>query len=212
MLNLFQTIRAEFGLTLTHLNLGGGLGISYQGEDDPPSVDALAEPLIAKLISYAKEIDYPLPTLILEPGRSLVATSGVTLYQVGSIKSITEINKTYVAIDGGMGDNIRPALYGAVYSAMVANKPNEPCTRKVTIAGKYCESGDILIREFMAPESIAPGDLFLVFGTGAYNYAMASNYNRMPKPAMILVDQGKAEVLIKAETFDDLIAQDLQPA
>lgn len=211
MLSLFSTIREQYGLTLTHLNLGGGLGVTYQPGDDPPPVADYAQVLIDTLVAYAAKINFPLPTLLLEPGRSLVATAGVTLYTVGSIKTIPEIDKTYVAVDGGMGDNIRPALYGAIYSAVIANKYAEPHTKPVTIAGKYCESGDILIKDFLAPESIAPGDLLMVFGTGAYNYSMASNYNRVPRPAMILVNEGQAQVLVQRETFDDILARDLIP-
>ncbi len=211
MLNLFYNIREHYGLTLTHMNIGGGLGIAYQSQDDPPNVSDYANQVIDKLIDYAEKIDFPLPMLILEPGRSLVATAGTTLYRVGSTKVIPEINKTYVAVDGGMGDNIRPALYGAVYTALIANKYNEPHTRHVTLAGKYCESGDILIRDLLVPESIAPGDLVLVFGTGAYNYTMSSNYNRVPRPAMVLVNDGQSQVLIQRETYDDIIARDLIP-
>lgn len=211
MLNLCYNIRQEYGITLTHLNLGGGLGVTYQDQDDPPEVSAYADTLIDKLVTYAEQIGFPLPTLILEPGRSLVATAGVTLYTVGSIKTIPNIDKTYVAVDGGMGDNVRPALYGAVYSATVANKHEEPHTKPVTIAGKYCESGDILIKGFFAPESIEPGDLLLVFGTGAYNYSMSSNYNRVPRPAMVLVNNGSSHVLVQRETYDDVIAHDLIP-
>ncbi len=211
MLNLCYNIREHYGMTLTHLNLGGGLGIAYQPSDDPLEVSVLAETMVSKLVDYANQISFPLPTLILEPGRSLIATSGVTLYTVGSIKTISELPKTYVAVDGGMGDNIRPALYGAVYSALIANKPNEPHNTSVTIAGKYCESGDILIRDFMAPESITSGDTLMVFGTGAYNYSMSSNYNRVPRPATVLVGHGKAQALVQRETYDDLIAHDLIP-
>jgi diaminopimelate decarboxylase len=211
MMNLFYNIREHYGVIMTHLNLGGGLGVVYQEGDDPPQVADYAKVVIDKLVAYAEQIDFPLPTLILEPGRSLVATAGLTLYTVGSIKTIPELNKTYVAVDGGMGDNIRPALYGAVYTAMVINKPNEPHTKKVTIAGKYCESGDILIKEFMAPESIAPGDKLLVFGTGAYNYSMSSNYNRVPRPAVVMVNKGQAQTLVQPETYDDIISHDLIP-
>jgi diaminopimelate decarboxylase len=211
MLDRFQAVREHYGIIMTHLNLGGGLGISYTEADDPPQVADYADVIVKRMVTYATQINFPLPTLILEPGRSLVATAGTTLYTIGSMKTIPQIKKTYVAVDGGMGDNIRPSLYGAVYSAVVANRYHEPHTRTVTVAGKYCESGDILIKNFRAPESISPGDLLLVFGTGAYNYSMSSNYNRVPRPAMVLVNDCKAEVLVNRETYDDIIAHDLIP-
>lgn len=213
MMTLFNDIRTQYGVTLTHLNLGGGLGITYQDNvDDPPSVNTYAQTLIQTLIEKAQALAYPLPAIFLEPGRSLVATAGVTLYTVGTMKTIPELNKTYVAVDGGMGDNIRPALYGAVYSAMVANRASDPTEKTVTVAGKYCESGDILLQSFQAPANLSPGDLLMVFDTGAYNYAMSSNYNRVPRPATVLVKDGQAAVLVARETYEDLVGRDRIPA
>lgn len=211
MLNLYYNIRQHYGITLTHLNLGGGLGVCYQPEDDPPSLAEYAEAIIRKLVDYAALIDFPLPTLMLEPGRSLIATAGVTLYTVGSVKTIPDSGMIYVALDGGMGDNIRPALYGAKYSAMLLDKQPEPNTKMVALAGRYCESGDILMKELQVPESVAPGDLLLVFGTGAYNYSMFSTYNRVPRPAMVLVAGEKVEVMVERQTLDDLLSHDLIP-
>jgi len=210
MLNIYYNIRESYhGLVLSDLDLGGGLGICYQGHDDPPSIrDAMAQ-IAKKLVSYAEKLDYPLPRLLLEPGRSMIGTAGVTLYTVGSIKTIPNVRK-FVAVDGGMGDNIRPALYQADYTAQLANKLTEPIAETVTVVGKYCESGDVLIREISLPQ-VEAGDILMVFGTGAYNYSMSSNYNRMPRPAMILVENAHAHTLLNRETYDTLIQQDAIP-
>jgi diaminopimelate decarboxylase len=145
----------------------------------------------------------------MEPGRSMVATAGLTLYSVGSMKDVPGLRK-YVAVDGGLGDNIRPALYQAQYTAIIANKVLAPVEETVTLVGKYCESGDVLIKNLPVPR-LDEGDVVAVFGTGAYNYSMASNYNRFPRPAMILVENGKAHMLVQRETYDTLIQQDLIP-
>ena len=210
LLNIYFNIRETYdGLVLDDLNLGGGMGIAYVGKDDPPSVDHAYRQVMQEVQRYAEKIDYPLPRVIIEPGRSLVATSGVTLYKLGSFKQVHGGRK-YVTIDGGMGDNIRPSLYQAQYSAIIANKANQPPIEGVTIAGKYCESGDILLDNMPVPE-IVPGDTLMVFGTGAYNYSMASNYNRMPRPAMVLVNDGQHDLLVRRETYDDLIQYDQMP-
>ena len=152
---------------------------------------------------------YPLPRLVLEPGRSIVGPAGTTLYTVGNIKRIPGV-RTYLAVDGGMTDNPRVALYQAVYEGVLANKMNEPLTEVVTVTGKCCESGDTLIWDLplAAPE---PGDLLAVFDTGAYNYSMASNYNRLPRPAVVLVADGEAELIVRRETYEQLIQNDLMP-
>ncbi len=147
---------------------------------------------------------------MIEPGRSIAAEAGTTLYTVGSVKEIPGV-RTYVAVDGGMNDNPRVALYQARYEAIVANKADAPKTNRVTVAGKLCESGDILIWDLEAPK-IQPGDILAVFATGAYNYSMASNYNRLPKPAMVLVADGSAELIVARETFADLVRFDRIPA
>lgn len=207
----YDKIRTQFKLTLTHMDIGGGLGIFYTQADDPPETLKAGKAICEKIIATAKKLNYPIPQLILEPGRSLIARAGMTLYKVGAIKHIPELNKTYVAVNGGMGDNIRPALYGANYTAIIANKPNEAATKTVTIAGKYCESGDVLFPELQVPESIETGDLLLVFCTGAYNYSMSSQYNRIPRPGTVMVNNGYATQLIKRETYHDIIRQDLIP-
>ncbi len=210
MLNIYYNIREQYsGLVLEDIDLGGGLGVTYMGQDDPPAVPAALQRIAEKLAYYAKRLNYPLPRLLVEPGRSMVATAGLTLYTVGSTKEVPGLRK-YVAVDGGMGDNIRPALYQAQYSAVVANKMNAPVEETVSIVGKYCESGDVLIKGLLVPR-MESGDILAVFGTGAYNYSMASNYNRFPRPAVVLVDAGKAHVLVQRETYETIIQQDLIP-
>ncbi len=211
MMNIYYNIREQYnGLVLEDIDLGGGLGITYTGQDDPPAVPEAVTRIAEKLAAYAKRLNYPLPRLLMEPGRSLIATAGLTLYSVGSMKEVPGVRK-YVAVDGGMGDNIRPALYQAQYSALVANKIGVPVEETVSIVGKYCESGDILIKGLPVPR-LENGDVLVVFGTGAYNYSMASNYNRFPRPAVVLVGAGKAHVLVQRETYDTIIQQDLIPA
>ncbi len=211
MMNIYYNIRESYdGLVLEDLDLGGGLGVIYTGQDDPPAVPDAVQRIAEKLAYYAKRLNYPLPRLLMEPGRSMVATAGLTLYTVGSMKDVPGLRK-YVAVDGGMGDNIRPALYQAQYTALIANKVLAPVEETVTLVGKYCESGDVLIKNLPVPR-LEEGDVVAVFGTGAYNYAMASNYNRFPRPAMVLVEKGKSHVLVQRETYDTIIQQDLIPA
>ncbi len=211
LLNIFYNIREAYsGLTLTDLNLGGGLGIQYTNDDDPPYIPKVLERISEKVQQYTEQLGYPLPRLLVEPGRSMVATAGVTLYTLGSRKVVPKV-RTYLAVDGGMGDNIRPALYQAEYSAVVASKLEYPAEEMVTIAGKYCESGDVLIQNLAVPKVI-PGDILLVFGTGAYNYSMASNYNRLPRPGMVLLENGHVHQLVRRETYDTLIQQDVIPS
>jgi diaminopimelate decarboxylase len=211
MLNIYYNIREQYnGLVLEDLDLGGGLGVVYAGQDDPPAVPDAVREIARKVDAYAKRLNYPPPRLLMEPGRSMAATAGMTLYTVGSAKAVPGMTK-YVAVDGGMGDNIRPALYQAQYTAIVANKLGLPIEETVTIVGKYCESGDVLIKGLPVPR-LEAGDILAVFGTGAYNYAMSSNYNRFPRPATVLVENGNAHVLVQRETYDTIIQQDLIPA
>ncbi|MFO0409525.1 MAG: diaminopimelate decarboxylase, partial [Dolichospermum sp.] len=172
---------AKHGLTITELNVGGGLGIKYIESDDPPSIEEWSRAICEVVQTACISENLPLPKLLCEPGRSLIATACVTAYTVGSSKIVPEI-RTYVAIDGGMSDNPRPITYQSVYRAVVANKMSVPCTETVTLAGKHCESGDILIKNAQLPKTEA-NDILVVMGTGAYNYSMASNYNRLPRPA-----------------------------
>ena len=200
---------AKYGLKLTELNVGGGLGIKYIESDDPPSIEEWVKPICEVIQEACAAENLPLPKLLSEPGRSLIATACVTAYTIGSSKVIPEI-RTYVAIDGGMSDNPRPITYQSVYRAVVANKMSSPLTQTVTIAGKHCESGDILIKNALLPKT-EPGDILVVMGTGAYNYSMASNYNRLPRPAAVVVTNGEANLILQRETYQDLIRQDRLP-
>ncbi|MCE2718099.1 MAG: diaminopimelate decarboxylase [Dolichospermum sp.] len=200
---------AKHGLTITELNVGGGLGIKYIESDDPPSIEEWSRAICEVVQTACISENLPLPKLLCEPGRSLIATACVTAYTVGSSKIVPEI-RTYVAIDGGMSDNPRPITYQSVYRAVVANKMSVPCTETVTLAGKHCESGDILIKNAQLPKTEA-NDILVVMGTGAYNYSMASNYNRLPRPAAVVVANGEANLILQRETYQDLIRQDCLP-
>ncbi|MCL5677585.1 MAG: diaminopimelate decarboxylase [Firmicutes bacterium] len=210
MMRFLAEVRRETGLTLSELDLGGGLGVHYTEQDDPPTIGDFTRHLAAAMVAAAGEADYPLPTLYVEPGRSIVAEAGTTLYTVGSIKDIPGI-RTYLAVDGGMGDNPRPALYGAQYEACVANRMGQQPNCTVAVAGKCCESGDMLIQEIALSEP-QPGDLLAVTTTGAYNHSMASNYNRLGRPAAIFVRGGRADLVVRRETYEDLVALDVLPS
>ncbi len=199
----------KFGFTLDEINIGGGLGVKYVESDLTPSVNEVADVIIDSLEKHIKKYNIEPPTLYIEPGRSIISTSGVTLYTIGSMKQVPNMTK-YVTIDGGMSDNPRPSMYQAEYTADVANKPDNTDFEKVTIAGRFCESGDILIKDISLPK-LETGDILCVYNTGAYNYSMASNYNRVEKPAMVLVNNSQSDIIIKRETLDDLISHDVIP-
>ncbi|XTZ20343.1 MAG: diaminopimelate decarboxylase [cyanobacterium endosymbiont of Rhopalodia fuxianensis] len=199
----------SYGLILQELNIGGGLGIRYMEDDNPPSIEQWVKGVSRAVMKACDGYQLPYPKLIAEPGRSLVGSACVTGYTIGSRKEIPQL-RTYIAVDGGMSDNPRPITYQSLYCLVVANRMLEPCTETVTIAGKHCESGDILIKNTQLPQT-QPGDILVVMGTGAYNYSMASNYNRLPRPAAVLVKDGEANLVIKRETHDDLIRQDRLP-
>ncbi len=205
----FMSKAAGYGLSIQELNVGGGLGIRYTESDDPPSIDNWVKGVSEALTSACSKAQLPLPRLLSEPGRSLIGSACVTAYTVGSRKVIPEI-RTYITVDGGMSDNPRPITYQSLYRAVVANRMSAPATETVTIAGKHCESGDILIKEAPLPK-IENGDILVVMGTGAYNYSMASNYNRLPRPAAVLVNEGEANLILKRENYQDLIRQDCLP-
>jgi diaminopimelate decarboxylase len=196
-------------LSLTQLNIGGGLGIRYTEADDPPRIDAWVRTVAESIAAACKSQQLPLPKLLSEPGRSVIGPACVTAYTIGGQKAIPEI-RTYISVDGGMSDNPRPITYQSVYRAVVANRMSAPLTERVTIAGKHCESGDILIQEATLP-SIEPGGILVVPATGAYNYSMSSNYNRIPRPAAVLVSEGDANLIVQRETYDDLLRQDRLP-
>lgn len=211
LLDLAVAVREETGLSIEELNVGGGVGIRYLPADAPPALDDFAEQITAALHDGLATRHLPLPLLQLEPGRSIVGEAGTTLYTVGTIKEVPipepPGSRTYVAIDGGMSDNPRPQLYDAVYTALLANKAGAPADIEVRISGKHCET-DTLIdsTRLQRPE---PGDVLAVLSTGAYNYSMASNYNRLPRPAAVFVKDGNARLVIKRETLEDLLRQDL---
>lgn len=199
----------KFGLKLDEINIGGGLGVKYVEADYPPSTYEVAEIVIKRLYECIEKYKIDAPALFIEPGRSIISTSGVTLYTLGSSKQVPK-GKTYFAIDGGMADNARPSMYQAEYDAQIANKPDYELAQTVTVAGRFCESGDILIKNIKLPE-IEEGDILCVYNTGAYNYSMASNYNRVQKPAMVLVNNSQSDIIIKRESLEDLIAHDIIP-
>jgi diaminopimelate decarboxylase len=185
------------------LNVGGGLGIAYTSEDEPASIEDYVE---VKVRGIQQTFD-PVPRILIEPGRSLVGNSGVTAYTIGTIKEIPGI-RTFVAVDGGMSDNMRPMLYGARYEASIADRPDAPSTHVCTVAGMHCESGDILIKDVSLPEPRV-GDVLVTPATGAYGYAMASNYNGVPRPPVVFCKDGEARLVVRRETYEDLAARDV---
>lgn len=199
----------KFGLKLDEINVGGGLGVKYTESDCPPSTYTIADIIINRLSDCIKKYNIEVPSLFIEPGRSVISTSGVTLYTLGSSKQVPK-GKKYFAIDGGMSDNPRPSMYQAEYYAEIANKPDFEFANTVTIAGRFCESGDILIKDITLPE-LEEGDILCVYNTGAYNYSMASNYNRVQKSAMVLVNNSQSDIIINRETLDDIISHDVIP-
>ncbi len=185
------------------MNLGGGLGIAYSAADRPPSIEAYVD---LKVDAVARCFD-PMPKLLLEPGRSLVGNAGVTVYTVGAVKEIPGV-RTYVAVDGGMSDNLRPMLYGSEYEALIANRADERGDVTSTVAGKHCESGDILVRDVPLADP-RPGDLLVTPATGAYGYAMANNYNGIPRPPVVFCSDGRATLAVRRETYADLVSRDV---
>lgn len=198
-----------YGINIQELNVGGGLGIRYTESDDPPSIEAWVKTVAESLTKACQSQQLPLPKLMVEPGRSLIGSACVTAYTVGGRKEIPEL-RTYISVDGGMSDNPRPITYQSLYSLVIGNRMSSPTTETVTIAGKHCESGDILIKDVSLPKT-EPGDILVVMATGAYNYSMASNYNRLPRPAAVLVNQGEANLILQRETYEDLLHQDQLP-
>ena len=207
MVELMARIEEGYGYRIEELDVGGGLGIAYTADDKPASIDEFAETVTSAVHAACEKFGVPEPRLLTEPGRSLVATAGVTLYTVGILKTLPGIRK-YVAVDGGMSDNIRTALYHADYEPVIANKAGQPRTEIVTIAGKHCESGDAVVID-MPMQHPDLGDIVAVFGTGAYCYTMASNYNGQPRPAIVFVKDGQARVTTRRETYEDLMSRDI---
>ena len=207
MLQFIADIKAKTGVEIEELNLGGGFGIHYAKDDAPLPYDQYMELVSAAVFRKCGELGLKVPFIFIEPGRSMVGEAGITLYHIGGIKHIPDI-RTYVSIDGGMTDNPRYILYQAKYTALIANKAGQPAKTKVTIAGKCCESGDLIQEDAMIQEPQV-GDVLAVLSTGAYNYSMASNYNRNPRPAVVMVKDGNPRVVIRRESYEDLIRNDL---
>ena len=195
------------GFQMRTFSPGGGFAIAYLRDTLPPEIGEYAHIITGALREGCERHGLPLPQLVVEPGRAIVGPAGVALYTVGAIKEVPGV-RTYVAVDGGMGDNIRPALYGAQYEALLANRMNEADEQRVTIAGKYCESGDVLVRDALLPP-VRTGDLIAMPAAGAYAPAMASNYNMAPRPAIVMVKDGKARLIRRRETYEDLMASDI---
>jgi len=208
MIEFMADLHQQTGWECEDLDLGGGLGIRYTEHDEVPTVAEMARRLCPRLQQAVAAAGLPLPRLILEPGRSIVGEAGVTIYTVGVVKEIPDL-RTYVSVDGGLSDNPRPALYDAVYEAVVANRADRPATEWVRVAGKHCET-DTLIEEAHI-QRVEAGDLLAVFATGAYNYAMASNYNRFTRPAVVLCGEGRAELIVRRETLEDIVSHDVIP-
>lgn len=207
MLEFLKKVKEKCDFTTTELNLGGGFGIYYNEEDTPMDLSSFLKELLIKIKEECTELKIEVPKIMIEPGRSIISNAGTTLYEVGGTKS-TYGGRDYIFIDGGMGDNPRPALYSAIYEASIANKMNDENTHLYTIAGKCCESGDIIIKDINLPEAEA-GDIVAVASTGAYNYSMASNYNRITRPAVVFVKDGFARLVVRRETYEDLIRNDI---
>lgn len=207
MLQFMGKVKKELGYEMTDLNLGGGFGIKYLEDDDAKAYDLYMESVSKTVHEVCGKCGIEIPFIMIEPGRSVAGPAGITLYTVGGVKNIPNV-RTYVSVDGGMGDNPRYALYQASYHLAIANRINEEPDTLVTVAGKCCESGD-LIQENIKLNNPQVGDTLAVFCTGAYNYSMASNYNRIPRPAMVMVSGGKSRVIIKRESYEDLIRNDI---
>ncbi len=207
MLEFMAKVKKEIGVEIKELNLGGGFGIRYVEGQNPKDYDEYMRRVSETVKSESEALGLEVPFIVVEPGRSIVGAAGITAYKVMSVKTIENI-RTYVAIDGGMTDNPRYALYRSEYEACIANKADEPKDFEATIAGRCCESGD-LIGENMMIQKPEAGDVLVVFATGAYNYSMASNYNRVPRPPVVMITDGKPRVIVKRETYEDIIRNDI---
>ena len=207
MMDHVLEIQRRFDYVCPELNLGGGFGIQYLNQDDPPELNLFTNKILTALTDKCEQASYPMPKVIFEPGRSIVGNAGVTVYEVGAIKEIPNI-KNYIFVDGGMADNPRPITYKSEYTFDVIQQNKDTSEMVYTIAGKYCESGDILAKDITLP-LVKENDYIIVYGTGAYNYSMASNYNRCCRPCMVAVSEtGSVNTLVRRETIDDLLRCD----
>ena len=207
MIDFMAKIKSELGAAISELNLGGGFGIMYTSDDEPVPYENYMDKVSVAVKAKCAEHGLPVPFIYIEPGRSVVGEAGITLYTVGGKKEIPNV-RTYVSIDGGMTDNIRYALYQSAYTVVNASKADKPADEIVTIAGKCCESGD-LVQEHTKVADVQVGDILAVLSTGAYNYSMASNYNRIPRPAIVMVKDGKSRVIVKRESYEDIVRNDV---
>ena len=203
LMELIKQTKDEYGFITKELNTGGGYGIHYADSGKRKPLTYFTDSIMEEVKRQSQEYNVEMPMVTIEPGRWIVGEAGVTLYTIGAIKEIPGI-RTYISIDGGMPDNPRPSLYEAKYEGLIANKINEELTEVVTIAGKCCESGDILIWDLKVPK-VETGDTLVVLSTGAYNYSMASNYNKIPRPPVVMISEGKDRVIVKRETYQDLL-------
>jgi len=205
-------IRTDLDFTVSELNLGGGMGIAYLGDDDPLQVDQMAKALLGILVEECQRVQFPVPRLLVEPGRAIIGPAGITVYEVGTTKDVDvsdDLVRRYISVDGGMSDNIRTALYGAEYTVALASRNSNAELVDSRVVGKHCETGDIVIRDAQMFADIVPGDLLAVAATGAYCRAMASNYNHIVRPAVVAVCNGESEVVLRRETLEDLLAFDV---
>ncbi|RDY27989.1 diaminopimelate decarboxylase [Romboutsia weinsteinii] len=207
MMDLVKEIKEEYNIEIKEIDLGGGIGVYYTKEDKPKSIKEFCESIIKRAETKCNKIGINIPTLVIEPGRSIVANAGSTLYTIGSIKDIKDV-RTYVSVDGGMTDNIRPSLYQAGYECSIVNKMGQKNINQVTVAGKCCESGDILITETNIMD-IKTGDILITTSTGAYGYSMASNYNKIPKPAVVSVYNGEEKIICKKQSYENMLELEL---
>ncbi len=207
MAQLIKKVKDDYGFIVKELNTGGGYGIHYSENEERKPLAYFTDSIIKEIEERCKEYGLERPLVIIEPGRWVVGEAGITIYTIGAIKEIPGI-RTYVSVDGGMPDNPRPSLYEAKYEAVVINKLDKEPTDLVTIAGKCCESGDILIWDLKVP-TLETGDKLAVLSTGAYNYSMSSNYNRIPRPAVVMISEGKDRLIVKRETYDDILRNDI---
>jgi diaminopimelate decarboxylase len=208
VIELAARIHAEHGISVEELDLGGGFGIAYVPDDDPPDVKSLTASLRSMVALQAAAAGLAMPRLTIEPGRAIVGPSTITLYEVGTIKDVDGL-RTYVSVDGGMSDNIRTALYDASYTCVLASRASDAAPVLSRVVGRHCESGDIIVRDCYLPADLAPGDLLAVAATGAYCRSMASNYNHLTKPGVVAVRDGAASEIVRRETLDDLLRLDV---
>ena len=207
MINLVKNIKEELNYTILELNLGGGFGIYYKEGDTPKTIESFCEVILNRVYRTSKSLEVEIPKLVIEPGRSIVGNAGITLYTIGAMKEIPNVRK-YVSVDGGMTDNIRPSLYNAEYECLIANKAQSTYNEQVTISGKCCESGDVLMSDVKIPQ-VEQGDILVVLSTGAYCYAMSSNYNKIPKAPVVAVKNRTSRLICRRETYEDIIRNEL---